>query len=117
MADTNINMDFDILYEAKFKELKKIPFEFLERAVEFLTKHIDNDTKTLIQSAFDKEGSGWLTSYHFGWGMHIRNALRKEGLKDDVLPDGNWDDYYGVIVEIACGIRDINGVVLPKANV
>jgi hypothetical protein len=39
--------------------------------------------------------------------MGVRNALRKYGLKDDLLPEGNWDDYYVPVVEVAVGVREM----------
>ena len=40
--------------------------------------------------------------------MQIRNELREAGFKDERLPDGNWDDYYASVVEIAVGKREYN---------
>lgn len=102
-------MDWDDFYKKKFEE---IPPDFLKKSVEFLSGYFQEDMKVLIREAFAKEGSGWLTSYHFGWGMTVRNALRTAGLTDDSLPDKNWDDYYGLVVEIACGLRSIDGSVI-----
>ena len=36
--------------------------------------------------------------FHFGVGMEVRNILR-QAATDDVLPTGNWDDYYYGAVE------------------
>ena len=53
-----------------------------------------------IRAAIDKDPEGWLTEYHFGWGMSIRNLLR-DVYQDCELPTGNWDDYYGAAIEVA----------------
>lgn len=45
---------------------------------------------------------------HMGWGMGLRNALRTgAGLPDNLLPLGNWDDYYVSVLEATLGFREI----------
>lgn len=43
---------------------------------------------------------------HFSFGMYIRNLLRKNGVKDEMFPSHNLDDYYVQLVEWAVGIRE-----------
>ena len=40
-------------------------------------------------------------SLHHTFGMWVRNLLRKNGITDDMVPDGNLDDYYAQFVELA----------------
>ena len=43
---------------------------------------------------------------HFGWGMAIRNLLRKKGFTDDKV-GGNLDDYYVALVDAAAGMNPL----------
>jgi hypothetical protein len=87
-------------------KLAEIPPEVLDQAIEYLSAVIPDHVKSEIALAIQQEGlNKWVTPYHFGWGMSIRNHLRNMGLKDDLLPEKNWDDYYHQIVEIVVGAR------------
>lgn len=54
-----------------------------------------------VQKAIAKNPKKWWVGYHFGWGMGIRNLLRKEGFKDSESKSGNLDDIYIPLVEEA----------------
>lgn len=88
-------------------KLNEIPKDVLDKAVSFLRSYLtDKDTQDINKEISEKGLMEWAMPYHFGWGMAIRNLLRTEAdLKDDLLPDGNWDDYYIQCVEIAVGKR------------
>lgn len=89
------------------QKLAEIPKDFLFGAVNFLKNDLSHDEKHIILERYKEKGLiDWIEGEHHGWGMSIRNALRTEGFTDDQLPDGNWDDYYIQVVEIAVGIRD-----------
>jgi hypothetical protein len=83
--------------------------KLLDKAVKFLTTYLSDDVKDKVRVVCGAGNTQWLSEYHFGWGMGIRNALRQAGLSDAQLPDQNWDDYYGAVVEIVCGLRPMPG--------
>ena len=47
---------------------------------------------------------------HHGWGTWVRNCIRQAGFLDDLTPDGNWDDYYVGLVQLA--VEEEYGAVL-----
>ena len=47
----------------------------------------------------------WMIPYHFTVGMKLRNELRDNGFLDNDVPQGNLDDYYIQLFEIALGAR------------
>ena len=89
-------------FEQKFNE---IPKEVLVKSVSHLKSIFSDDDKEYIREQIDTHGlHEWIHKIqdgfgHMGWGMAIRNELRSIGLTDDMLPDGNWDDYYVSVVE------------------
>lgn len=102
------------------ERLAELPAYIRKRAVDYLRTALPEDVKQLVRDIHAKHGEHWIHFMsvlnlpdgrriprgHFGWGMAVRNALRTEaGIGDAALPDGNWDDYYIPLVEIACGIR------------
>lgn len=54
-----------------------------------------------IKDAFKKFPKEWWIQYHFGWGMAIRNLLRRKGFGEDYFKIDNLDDYYVELVEEA----------------
>ncbi len=69
---------------------------------------LNQQTKDNVKKLFWMDPLGWSISFHFGWGMAIRNKIRElTGVLDDQLPSGNWDDYYVAVVEAALGLREI----------
>lgn len=99
------------LYYAE--RLAEMPPDVLRRAVDVLAGWIGHDDKASVREAVAKYGSHvWIHEglHHFGWGMVTRNKLRDAGLLDDLLPMGNWDDYYVTCIEIACGARKMPNV-------
>ena len=96
-------------YNYHTSKLEEMPPEFLDKAVKFLTTYLSDEVKDKIKAAYREDTTHWIAGYHLGWGMGIRNALRNAGLPDDQLPDQNWDDYYGAVVEVVCGLRPMPG--------
>lgn len=87
-------------------KLAEIPNDVLLKAIRVLSDNIPDYAKKEIREDIDEKGlNEWSYLYHHGWGTSIRNLLRKNGLMDNMLPDGNWDDYYHQIVEIVVGAR------------
>ncbi len=78
-----------------------LPEHVLRKASDVLKTEIPEDTKQEIREMIMKDPERWCVPYHFFWGMAIRNLLRRAGLKDDLLPTGNWDDYYIQCIEEA----------------
>jgi hypothetical protein len=75
---------------------------------------IDEVTRGLIELKYKKFGKHkWIfDNYsHFSWGMWFRNQLRHYGIKDDLFPDGNLDDYYVSIIEQALGLEGKQNVL------
>jgi len=89
------------------RKLAEMPRDVLEKAVAILKAEIPASTLALVKSEIRKRPLDWIAPVHFGWGMTVRNLLRNKGLRDDLLPDKNWDDYYAAVIEIAVGERDM----------
>ncbi len=92
-------------YAAKEKELDAIDAGSFARQAVLCLRAVfgtfpSSDRRNLIKAY---SGDGWVGEHFFG-GMSIRNLLRRAGLKDDRLPDKNWDDYYRIVVRRALGI-------------
>jgi len=99
------DQDWIDLHNARVSEM---PPEVLQKAVDFLTSEL-GPAKTSILELYNEDPIHWVAEHHMFWGMQVRNALRGIGLKDDMLPSGNWDDYYVPCVEMAIGVRPIPG--------
>lgn len=93
------------------EKIIELPLEIRQKAVEYLKSEMPKENFDnlilLYRNAIQK--GYWFTGYHFGYGMAIRNFLRAKGLFDDQLPSGNWDDYYVCCLEIAMGVRGMDG--------
>lgn len=90
-------------YDNKFNE---IPKDVLEKAIKIVQdEYPDEQKKEILGLIADKGLVEWALEFHMFWGMGVRNLLRGKGLKDDLLPDQNWDDYYIQVVEAAVGAR------------
>lgn len=101
--------------DIEFKEyldqkLEEMPKDFLKRSVELLRRNLTNDDVLQIKAAYAEKGVHWIGMEHHMWGMAVRNFLRENGFADDQLPDGNWDDYYLQVIELACDIRQMEGI-------
>lgn len=99
--------EFNAHHEKCFNELSK---EILLKAVEVLTNDFaEGDKKFLVnlyKSTPSETKAQWFIEYHHYDGMAIRNLLRRNGLLDEQLPSGNWDDYYVQVMEVAIGVRE-----------
>jgi len=96
------------------KKLAEIPRDMLEGAVNFLKSELSEEVKIQLREVYAADPEHWISRYHFGWGMGVRNSLRDAGFKDDRLPGRNWDDYYFQLIEIAIGVRDMPKGVVEK---
>lgn len=92
---------------------KDAPPQTIEGAVRFmvdwLTQTEGKDDTGLSRQMIDivtemikKEPSEWWAGHHFGWGMSMRNLLRKNGFSEKEIGVDNLDDYYIPIIEEAC---------------
>ena len=95
------------------EKLKEMPRDVLEAAVKYFKDNMPEEVKQECKQLFAEKGEiEWAITLHHFWGMNMRNKLRSEtNLLDDRLPDGNWDDYYIQVIEVACGLRDIPEVL------
>lgn len=89
--------------ESALEAWRRLPEEIQTVTVAFLRARISSEDQEKIRNVANDPD--WFSSYHFHWGMSIRNLLR-DVVKDDSLPaspDGyrNWDDYYVPVVEVA----------------
>lgn len=54
-----------------------------------------------IRAAERRDLQEWWAAHHFGWGMDVRNLLRRHGFGEEELGVGNLDDVYVGLVEEA----------------
>jgi hypothetical protein len=95
------------------KQYNEIAKDVLEDAVECLQESLSEEEKRDIIARYNLYGKyDWVyhrvnndMGFHFSSGMRIRNILRRYGLADNMLPCGNWDDYYVQVIEKALGLR------------
>ena len=91
-------------HNTKFAE---IPTTLLAKAVVVFDKHLAH-LKDDMGRSYDRLGAAHWFEYSFGHhalGRVIRNQLRDGGVKDDMVPDGNLDDYYCPMLEYWIGKR------------
>lgn len=87
------------------KCFEELPEDIREKGITFLSSLLSDEDKKYIREDFEKDSDTWWAISHFNWGMRIRNRLRDNVCLDNKLPSGNWDDYYVILVEKACGLR------------
>ena len=63
---------------------------------------IDRPLIDVLTEMINKSPEKWWIGHHFGWGMGVRNMLRKNGFDEKELGIDNLDDYYIPLVEQAC---------------
>ena len=98
-------MDIKDFKKFNDEKLAEIPLNVLDKAVNHFKQILSQGEKDEMLEDYQEAGVEWFTPNHFGYGMYLRNELRKIGLTDDLLPDQNWDDYYIPVLEVALGIR------------
>jgi hypothetical protein len=81
------------MYQGLSPELKSPALAMLRE--ELSSVHVE------IKMAYDADPSGWYVGYHFGWGMSVRNLLRRKGFGEDYFKVHNLDDIYVLLVEDA----------------
>lgn len=99
--------EFNAHHEKCFNELPK---DILHKAIQIFNDDTNfNERKFLINlyniAPIDTKAL-WFIPYHSYEGMVIRNKFRRSGLLDEMLPSGNWDDYYVQVMECAIGVRE-----------
>ncbi|KKK72867.1 hypothetical protein LCGC14_2899560, partial [marine sediment metagenome] len=91
------------------KLYKTIPMEKRLSMEAWLQNHLKPIAKQLRQKIHaDRE---WYAEFHFEWGMHVRNALRKAGFNEQFLGVGNLDDVYVEAIEHAVLVNSAGEVV------
>ncbi len=96
------------------KAYKTIPLDKrlqMERWLKDYLKEIATDLRVAIHS--DREN--WFAEYHFGWGMNVRNAMRKAGYTEKWLGVENLDDVYVEAIEHAV-IVSSDGEIMVSAT-
>ena len=89
----------------------ELPLEIKEKAKICINEILTIESKVNIIEAYEKDPVYWISPYHFGWGMTMRNHLREYVCTDDQLLSGNWDDYYTQCVEYAPDLRPLHAKV------
>lgn len=72
------------------------------KAVAFLRedlKDVADDVRKAI--AKDPQDHWWIAPYHFGWGMAVRNRLRKHNFGEEPFGVANLDNIYVELIEEA----------------
>ncbi len=77
------------------------PEEKIAPAVEYLRRSIHSAAAKQVREAIADSPEHWVAPYHFGWGMAIRNDLRRAGYGEEYWPIWNLDDIYVPLVERA----------------
>lgn len=96
----------------KQKAYETIPFEKrleMETWLHGYLKEISPELRQRIHA--DREG--WFAEYHFDWGMHVRNALRRAGFGEKFLGVENLDDIYVEAVEHAILVNSAGEIMVP----
>jgi len=83
----------------------RLPKDIADKSIEFLKSFLSDEDKQFIKEDFQRDSDTWWALAHHGWGTGIRNQLRDNVCLDEDLPTPNWDDYYIILIEKACGLR------------
>lgn len=107
--EISIDKEFNNHHEKCFNELPK---DILIEAVKLLKeKNLTDENIIQLQLLYNEQPtenkSLWFIGFHHYEGMYIRNFFRENGLLDEQLPSGNWDDYYTQVLECAIGVREV----------
>ena len=82
--------------------ISQYPADKIEKAVAYLREHWkDAPVLPELKAAIAADPDSWATPVHLGWGMAVRNELRKAGFGEDYWPIWNLDDIYVPLVERA----------------
>ena len=98
MSDT----EFVAFHKERFAELSD---DIIIKAENAIKEYLSVGDVDIIKEAIKSDPIHWASLYHFNSGMEIRNLLRDKVCLDDVLPSGNWDDYYVCLIECAVGMK------------
>ena len=86
------------IHEEKWAELSD---DVKTKAIAIIQAEFTEELKEEIRGMIWNDPNNWIGMHHHGWGTGVRNLLREKGLPDNLTPDGNWDDYYIMVVEEA----------------
>ena len=86
------------IHEEKWAELSD---DVKTKAIAIIQAGFTEELKEEIRGMIRNDPNNWIGMHHHGWGTGVRNLLREKGLPDNLTPDGNWDDYYIMVVEEA----------------
>lgn len=87
--------------------LSECPLWIVEKSVSYLKSVFTESIIEDIVRYHKSNPDSWWAEHHFDWGMRIRNLLRDNVCLDNILPSGNWDDYYVQMIELACELRSL----------
>lgn len=73
-------------------------------ALALLARELKEDSEA-IAVVYKANPAYWWTSYHFYWGMGIRNLLRLHGFGENYFKVDNLDDIYIALVEEALELK------------
>jgi hypothetical protein len=92
-------------HQSRYLELS---VEIRDTALSILGKYISAESYEMVVEDYQKWGERWWleANIHFHWGRAVRNLLRQQGIPDNQLPSGNWDDYYLPLIEVMAGCRN-----------
>lgn len=85
------------MYAALTSEVKTPALEMLRKELASVADQ--------IRAAFVAAPTDWYIGYHFGWGMAVRNLLRREGFGEDYFKVHNLDDIYVPLIEEALALK------------
>jgi len=100
----NFARDGESLKQFHERIIAEYSSEKIEPAVAFLRQHLAA-VAVDVREAIRKDPEHWITPYHFGWGMGVRNALRTAGFDEAYWPIWNLDDLYVALVERALAVQ------------
>lgn len=85
---------------------KDMPSELKAPALEMLRTELAPVIGDITR-AYASDPTGWYVSYHFGWGMNVRNLLREKGFGEEYFKVHNLDDIYIPLVEEALSLKEV----------
>ena len=98
------------------KAYATIPLEKRLSMEAWLHSYLGNDTATQLRQKIHANREGWFAEYHFDWGMHVRNALRRAGFNEQFLGVGNLDDVYVEAIEHAILVNSAGEIMVPVVD-
>jgi len=94
------------------KMYKTIPFDKRIEMETWLHSYL-KDVAPALRQKIHANREDWFLEYHFGWGMNLRNALRRAGFNEKFLGVGNLDDVYVEAIEHAILVNSAGEIMVP----